>query len=61
MGAAGIKPDGALWLIYPKGVTEIREIDVLEAGRAAGLMDTKVARFTATETALQFVVPMEKR
>ena len=59
--APGMKPEGALWVIYPKGVTEIREIDVLEAGRTAGLKDTKVARFSGTETALRFVVPMEKR
>ncbi|SPE25854.1 conserved hypothetical protein [Candidatus Sulfopaludibacter sp. SbA3] len=33
---ADLKPAGALWVIYPKGVTAIREIEVIEAGRAAG-------------------------
>jgi len=59
--AAGMKPDGALWVVYPKGVQDIREIEVLEAGRAAGLKDTKVASFSEKETALRFVVPLDKR
>ena len=49
-----LKPAGALWVVYPKGVPAVREIEVLEAGRAAGLKDTKVARFSATHTALRF-------
>ncbi|MEO8371486.1 MAG: DUF3052 domain-containing protein [Candidatus Solibacter sp.] len=53
--AAMLKPVGALWIVYPKGVQAIREIEVLGAGRAAGLKDTKVASFSATHTALRFV------
>jgi hypothetical protein len=49
------KPRGALWVVYPKGISAIREIEVLEAGRAAGLKDVKVASFSATRTALKFV------
>ena len=59
--AGGMKSDGALWVVYPKGVQDIREIEVLEAGRAAGLKDTKVASFSEKETALRFVVPVDKR
>jgi len=59
--AAMLKPAGALWIVYPKGVPEIREIEVLGAGRAAGLKDTKVASFSATQTALRFVIPMASR
>jgi hypothetical protein len=59
--AAGMKAEGALWVVYPKGVTAIREIEVLEAGRAAGLKDVKVAAFSATHTGLKFVVPVDKR
>jgi hypothetical protein len=60
---AGLAPTGnaALWVIYPKGVAAIREMDVLEAGRAAGLKDVKVASFSATHTGLKFVVPLAKR
>jgi hypothetical protein len=59
--AAGMKPDGGLWVIYPKGITAIREMDVLEGGRAAGLKDVKVARFSSTHTALKFVIPLAAR
>ncbi|HEV3199933.1 MAG TPA: hypothetical protein VGZ73_18645 [Bryobacteraceae bacterium] len=59
--AAGMKPDGAIWVVYPKGVAAIREMDVLNAGRDGGLKDVKVARFSTTHTALKFVAPLEKR
>ena len=59
--AAKLKPAGALWVVYPKGVQIIREIEVLEAGRAAGLKDTKVVGFSATHTALRFVIPVAAR
>jgi hypothetical protein len=59
--AAGMQPDGALWVVYPKGVAAIREIEVLHAGRDAGLKDIKVASFSATHTALKFVVPVAAR
>ena len=59
--ADGMKPAGGLWVVYPKGVTAIREIQVIEAGRAAGLKDVKVTAFSATHTALRFVIPVAAR
>jgi hypothetical protein len=59
--ARKLQPAGGLWVIYPKGVETIREIDVIEAGRAAGLKDTKVVRFSATHTGLRFTIPMAAR
>jgi hypothetical protein len=59
--AATLKPAGALWVVYPKGVQTVREIEVLDAGRAAGLKDTKVASFSPTHTALRFVIPVAAR
>jgi len=59
--AGMLKPAGALWIVYPKGVQAIREMEVLDAGRAAGLKDTKVASFSATHTALRFVIPLSAR
>jgi hypothetical protein len=56
-----LKPDGGLWVVYPKGVEAIREIDVLMGGRASGLKDVKVASFSATHTALRFVIPVAAR
>ena len=45
---------GAVWLVYPKGQADPRDGDVLEAGRARGLVDRNVARFNDTHTALRF-------
>ncbi len=58
---AALAPAGALWIVYPKGRTEIREVDVLHAGRAAKLTDVKVVGFSATHTALKFVIPVADR
>jgi hypothetical protein len=55
--AGALGPGAALWIVYPKGVTAIREMEVIEAGRAAGLKDVKVARFSETRTALKFGRP----
>ena len=52
---------GALWIVYPKGKQEITELQVLGAGKAAGLVDIKVVSFSATHTALKFVRPKAKR
>ena len=57
----GMTAAGALWIVYPKGVAAIREVEVIEAGRAAGLKDTKVMAFSATHTALRFVIPVAMR
>jgi hypothetical protein len=34
-----LKRDGALWVVRPKGRTEITEGDVMKAGKAAGLVE----------------------
>jgi hypothetical protein len=52
-----LRRDGAIWIIAPKGQPRLTEMDVLAAGRAAGLTDVKVARFSATHTAHKFVIP----
>src|SRR6202021_1996151 len=49
---------GGIWVVYPKGQTHIREMDVINAGKSAGLTDNKVVRFSATHTALLFVIPL---
>ena len=51
----------ALWIVYPKGQAAISEGDVRSAGLRAGLTDIKVASFSATHTALKFVIPKAKR
>jgi hypothetical protein len=59
--AGALRRDASLWIVYPKGRQEVREADVLAAGRAAGLKDTRVARVSATRTGLRFVVPLVDR
>ena len=59
--AKRMRRDAALWIVYPKGVEQIREGDVIAAGRAAGLKDVKVMRFSERDTALKFVVPLKER
>jgi hypothetical protein len=59
--AGRLAPDGALWVIYPKGQKQITENDVLAAGRAAELKDVKVVAFSPTHTALKFVIPLANR
>jgi hypothetical protein len=54
---AGLPAGAALWVVFPKGGVGIREMEVIEAGRAAGLKDTKVARFSSSHTALRFAPP----
>jgi hypothetical protein len=51
----------ALWVVYPKGQRMLTEGMVLEAGRASGLKDVKAVGFSATHTALKFVIPVAKR
>lgn len=59
--ARSIQKNGAIWVVYPKGQSHIREIDVIQAGKAAGLTDNKVCSFSSTHTALRFVIPVAKR
>ena len=56
-----LKPNGALWIIRPKGRPEISERATMAAGKAAGLVDVKVVGFSATHTAEKFVIPVAKR
>ena len=56
-----IKPNGAIWVVYPKGQKHITEAGVFAAGKQAGLVDVKVASFSATHTALKFVIPVDRR
>jgi hypothetical protein len=58
---ASLAANGALWIVYPKGCKEITELQVLRAGRDAGLFDVKVVSYSATHTALKFVRPKDKR
>lgn len=59
--AKSLKGATALWIVYPKGQKHITENDVIAAGRKTRLKDVKVVGFSATRTALKFVLPLDKR
>ena len=75
MGAAGaadlarladvklwIEPDGAIWVIRTKGGgSAISDVDVIEAGLAAGLVDNKIASFSDTHAAMRLVFRLRDR
>ena len=56
-----LKPNGAVWVIRPKGRPEISERAVMDAGNAAGLVDVKVISFSPTHTGEKFVIPVAHR
>lgn len=56
-----IAQNGAIWVIHPKGRRDLKDIDVIAAGKAAGLVDNKVARVSDTLSALRFVIPKANR
>ncbi len=57
-----IKPDGAIWVIRVKGPgARLRDVDLIDAGLAAGLVDNKIASFSDTEGAMRFVFRLRDR
>jgi len=57
-----LRPTGAIWVVRPKGKdAAITETQVMERGRAAGLVDTKVVKFSETLTAEKLVIPVADR
>jgi hypothetical protein len=56
-----LKPNGALWVIRPKGSGAITESEVMAAGKKAGLIDVKVVSFSPTHTAEKFMIPRSAR
>jgi hypothetical protein len=57
-----IEPNGAIWLVRPKGAeSPLRETDLIGAGLAAGLVDNKIASFSDTHGAMRFVFRLRDR
>lgn len=57
-----IRPNGAIWVVSRKGRTAtLRDVEVIDAAKAAGLVDNKVVSFSATHTALRLVIPLARR
>ncbi|PYQ18614.1 MAG: hypothetical protein DMF79_14540 [Acidobacteria bacterium] len=58
---AAIKPEGGIWVVWPKGRRAFREDDVRAAGPGAGLVDVKVVSFSDTLSGLKMVIPVTLR
>jgi hypothetical protein len=56
-----ITPDGAIWVVWPKGRKTLREDDVRRAALAQGLVDIKVMSFSDTLSGLKLVIPVKDR
>ena len=57
-----IEPNGAIWVIRPKGGrSALRDTDLIGAGLAAGLVDNKIASFSDTHGAMRFVFRLRDR
>lgn len=54
--------NGAIWVVSRKGkAATLRDVDVIDAAKAVGLVDNKVASFSPTHTALRLVIPVARR
>ena len=61
---AALVPNGGIWVlrqVRPTPNPDLTEMDVLNGGRAAGLVDTKVVASSATHSAMKFVIPLARR
>ena len=56
-----LKPNGAIWVVWPKGQPALKENDIIIAAKAAGLIDNKVVSFSETQSALRLVIPLTRR
>jgi len=57
-----IVPNGAIWVVSRKGPSAtLRDVEVMAAARAVGLVDNKVASFSPTHTAMRLVIPVAQR
>jgi len=58
---AAIKPNGAIWVVWPKGRKEFREADVRAFGPCVGLVDVKVVSVSEILSGLKMVIPLALR
>jgi len=57
-----IVSNGGIWVVSRKGrQATIRDIDVMAAGKASGLIDNKVVAFSASHTCIRLVIPLALR
>lgn len=58
---SSIRQNGAIWVLWRKGRTEVKQHDVMAAAKGHGLVDIKVASFSDELSALKLVIPLAAR
>jgi hypothetical protein len=58
---AAIKSNGGIWIIFPKGLPELKDVTVIAEAKANGLVATKVARVSDRLTGMKLVIPLKHR
>jgi hypothetical protein len=57
-----LRDEGAIWVLREKGPSRVvLETDVIDAGKASGLVDNKIASFSDTLAAMRLVIPLAGR
>ncbi|HEY6571419.1 MAG TPA: DUF3052 family protein [Candidatus Limnocylindrales bacterium] len=57
-----LRPNGAIWVVSRKGkAATLRDVEVIAAAKANGLVDNKVASFDDARTSLRLVIPVALR
>lgn len=57
-----LRPAGAIWVVSRNGKeATIKDVEVMQAARAAGLVGNKGCSFSATQAALKLVIPLAAR
>jgi Protein of unknown function (DUF3052) len=57
-----IVSNGAIWVVSRKGKqATIRDVEVMAAAKAVGLVDNKVVAFSSTHTSIRLVIPLALR
>jgi hypothetical protein len=59
--AAAIKPEGAIWVLWPKGGKDMKEQDVRDVMDGPGLVDVKVVSFSEAFSGLKLMIRRERR
>jgi hypothetical protein len=58
---SAIKPNGGVWVIFPKGTPDLKAETIIPAAKSRGLVDNKIARVSDRLTGMKFVIPVHLR
>ena len=58
---ASIKSNGGVWVIFPKGMPDLKAEIIIPKVKSKGLVDNKIARVSDRLTGMKFVIPVHLR